>query len=236
MSEQSSLLGQKNYFQKPLGFYTLFWVFMIGCFLGVILEIAWFYITHHYYENRSGLVYGPFNLVYGLGVLGMTACLYWISKKSLILLFAGSCIVGSVFEFLCSWFQETMFGTVSWDYREISWNLGGRIHLSLSLIWGLLGIFWMKVLFPLCHSLLQKLPEILVRPLTVGMIVFMIINIVVSAAAMSRMSERHHGIAPENTIEEWVDSHFPDERMEKIFTNVLFVEGEERIPLQSITK
>lgn len=52
--------------------YELFWIFFIGCFLGVVIESIWCLVTRGYYESRSGLIYGPFNLVYGFGVLLMT--------------------------------------------------------------------------------------------------------------------------------------------------------------------
>ncbi|WP_077534538.1 putative ABC transporter permease [Massiliimalia massiliensis] len=233
MENHTNGIQQKSCFSRRLGFYTLFWIFVIGCFLGVMLEIAWFFINHHYYENRSGLVYGPFNLVYGLGALGMTICLNRVSKRGLWWLFLGGCIVGSAFEFLCSWVQESMFGTVSWDYRAESLNLNGRIHLSLSLIWGILGVVWMKWLCPSLCIQLQRVPDALAKPATWIMLVFMIFNITVSAIAADRMTERHHGIPPENGIEQWVDETFPDTRMEKIFANLMFVEGDKRIPIQN---
>lgn len=223
-------------FSNRLGFYTLFWIFFVGCFLGVILEIVWFFLTHHYYENRSGLVYGPFNLVYGLGALGMTVCLHPLAGKKLGWLFLGGCIVGSVFEFACSWVQEALFGTISWDYRSEAFNLGGRIHLSLSLIWGMLGIVWVKWLCPALCGTLEKLPDGFARPATWALVLFMVFNIAVSAAAAGRMTERYHGEPPGNRVEVWLDEHFPDEKMEEIFPNLLFVEGDQRIPLQKQTE
>ena len=59
-------------FARGLNFYKLFWVFFIGCFLGVVVETLFYLVTEFRFTNRTGLLYGPFNLVYGFGALLMT--------------------------------------------------------------------------------------------------------------------------------------------------------------------
>ena len=56
-------------FAHGLNFYKLFWVFLIGCFLGVIIELIWCAVLYQKFESRAGLIYGPFNPVYGFGAL-----------------------------------------------------------------------------------------------------------------------------------------------------------------------
>jgi|GEM_PF-4663813 len=65
-------------FASGLNFYKLFWIFFVGCFLGVVIETLYCLVTRHHFESRQGLIYGPFNLVYGLGALAMTLGLYWL--------------------------------------------------------------------------------------------------------------------------------------------------------------
>ena len=62
-SERESKSGAS--FAEGLNFYKLFWVFFIGSFLGVVIEVLFCLATQHRLESRTGLVYGPFNLVYG---------------------------------------------------------------------------------------------------------------------------------------------------------------------------
>ena len=41
--------------------------------------------------------------------------------------FLGGFLVGSVVEYGCSWIQEALFGSRSWDYSSMPLNLNGRI-------------------------------------------------------------------------------------------------------------
>ena len=54
---------------NTLKFSKLFWVFVIGCIIGYIMEVTLNLIRTHNFETRQGLIYGPFAPVYGLGML-----------------------------------------------------------------------------------------------------------------------------------------------------------------------
>lgn len=51
----------------------------------------------------------------------------------------------------------------------------------------------------------------------------MAVNMVVSAAALARYSERAHGKPAENVIESILDERFGDERMQRIYPNAIQV-------------
>lgn len=124
--ENHSLNEQPLLISKGLGFYKLFWIFLIGCFVGVIVEMAWCLLIHHKLESRAGLLYGPFNPVYGFGAVFMTLLLTPVSKKRNRLVFLYSMVIGGLFEWLCSYVQETLVGTVSWEYSRLPLNLLDR--------------------------------------------------------------------------------------------------------------
>ena len=47
----------------------IFWVFILGCLIGYIMEVSLnIYLTKNF-ETRQGLIYGPLAPVYGLGTL-----------------------------------------------------------------------------------------------------------------------------------------------------------------------
>ena len=56
--------------------------------------------------------------------------------------------LGGGFEYLCSLFQEKVFGTVSWDYSHQMFNIGGRTSLKYMIIWGVLALIVVKVIYP----------------------------------------------------------------------------------------
>lgn len=211
-------------FAHGLNFYQLFWIFFIGCFLGVVVETIWCLLTRHHYESRTGLIYGPFNLVYGFGALFMTLGLNWLSKKRDAWIFLGGVIIGSTFEYLCSWVQETLFGTVSWQYDKMPFNLNGRINLLYSLFWGALALLWVKGIFPLMCKLISKIPNAIGKPLTWVLLVFMIFDSAISGLAVARMSTRREGVPAATAVEEFLDRHYPDERLRKIYPNMVYVE------------
>ncbi len=132
------------HFAKGLNLYKLLLIFYVGSFAGVVVEMLWCLIRNGYIESRAGLVYGPFNLLYGAGAVALTVCLYRFRNRGSWLSFLGGMVVGSVVEYVCSWGQEMVMGTRSWDYSDMPFNLNGRICLLYSIFWGVLGAMWMK--------------------------------------------------------------------------------------------
>ena len=86
-------------FAQGLNLYKLFWIFAFGCFLGVVIETLWCIFRYHKLESRKGLVWGPFNLVYGFDALAMTLGLYPIRDCRDLLIFAAGSVIGGVFEY-----------------------------------------------------------------------------------------------------------------------------------------
>lgn len=89
-------------------------LFLVGNVLGFVLETLYCYLLTGKYVSRRGVVYGPFNQIYGFGAVLMTLLLKSLAEKSLPALFIGSAVLGGIFEIGCSLFQEKTYGTVSW--------------------------------------------------------------------------------------------------------------------------
>lgn len=211
-----------DHFARGLGIYKLLLILFIGSFAGVVVELMWCLIRNGYLESRSGLVYGPFNLLYGAGAVALTVCLYRFRNRSGWISFLGGMLVGTVVEYLCSWGQEALFGSRSWDYSTMPFNLNGRVCLLYSIFWGVLGVFWIKDLYPRMAQLILKLPNKIGKIFTVAVTVFLIFNGVVSLLAVDRWAERVEGQAPGNSLEELLDERFPNERMESVYANMDF--------------
>lgn len=60
-------------------------------------------------------------------------------------------------EYLCSFFQEIFFGTISWDYSHLFMNLNGRTSLLYCVYWGIIAIFYLKVVYPILQTKLEPL-------------------------------------------------------------------------------
>ncbi len=211
-----------RHFAQGVNLYKLFWVCLIGSFAGVVIEMIWCLVKNGYIESRAGLVYGPFNLLYGFGAAALTLALFRFRNRSSLFSFAGGMIVGSAVEYVCSWGQELVFGSRSWDYSGMPFNINGRICLLYSIFWGFLGVLWIKNLYPRMAKWILKIPNKSGKILTWVLAALLAFNAVVTVLAMARWSARIHGEPAESAFAQFIDRRFPDERMERIFANMDF--------------
>ena len=209
-------------FAKGLNIYKLLLICFVGSFAGVVIEMLWCQITNGYIESRSGLVYGPFNLLYGVGAVVLTVCLYKFRNRGAWISFLGGMVIGSVVEYICSFGQELLFGSRSWDYSNVPLNINGRICLMYSVFWGFLGVLWIKNIYPRMAKWILKIPNRIGKTVTWILVVFFVFNALISCISIYRWSQRIEGIAPANSFFEIIDRRFPNERMEKIYANMKF--------------
>lgn len=211
-----------NHFAQGINLYKILLICFVGSFAGVVVELIWCLLRHGYLESRSGLVYGPFNLLYGAGAVALTLTLYRYRNRGGWISFLGGFIVGSVLEYVCSFGQEMLLGSRSWDYSSAPFNLNGRICLLYSVFWGLLGYLWVKNIYPRMARWILKIPNKIGKIITWILTVFFIINILVTCLAVGRWSQRVNGTEPSDSFFAYIDERFPDERMERIFANMEF--------------
>ena len=214
--------AKQDHFAQGLNLYKILLICAAGSFAGVVVEMLWCILTNGYLESRAGLVYGPFNLLYGAGAVCLTLALYKYRNRGYQWSFLGGFLVGSVLEYVCSWAQEALLGSRSWDYSSLPLNLNGRICFLYSVFWGVLGIFWIKDLYPRMAKYILKIPNRVGRPLTWAFTIFLIFNAVVSCVAVGRWSQRVEGLPPSSGFWEFIDQRFPDDRMERVFANMEF--------------
>ncbi len=213
---------ERDHFARGINLYKIILILFIGSFAGVVVEVLWCLARHGYIESRAGLVYGPFNMLYGVGAAVLSIALYRFRNRGYWLSFLGGFAVGTVVEYACSWLQEMVFGSTSWDYSKLPLNLNGRVCLLYSLFWGVLGVLWIKDIYPRMSKWILKLPNRPGKIITWVVAVFLLVNCVVSSLACLRWSDRVHGIPARNAYEEMMDARFPDERMEKVYANMTF--------------
>ena len=143
-----------------LNFFNLFWVFVICCFLGLIIETIYHFVVvvPGEIQDRAGLLYGPFSPIYGFGAVLMTVALNRFYKANPLIIFLVSAVIGGLFEAAVSWFMQVGFGAVAWDYSgstifglfpdPIALLFGGRTSTLFMCMWGALGFVWIKVCLP----------------------------------------------------------------------------------------
>ena len=198
---------------------TIFLVFIIGSILGYIFEMIVVLFQKGYFESRQGLIYGPFTPVYGIGGIIYYIAFKLIKTKDKRIVFLTSMLLGGITEYLCSVIQEKAFGTISWDYSYLKFNINGRTSLLHCTYWGIAGILYITYIEPFIEKLIQKLDNNWTKIVTVLFSIFMIFNITISCFAADRQSERRKNMDCENKLDVFLDKYYPDEYMDRIFAN-----------------
>ena len=210
--------------ERAFRFSDLLWLFVIGAFLGDMVETVFCRLTAGVWMSRSSLVWGPFSVVWGLALVMATVLLRQEKEKSDRYLFVFGTILGGAYEYLCSAVTELLFGTVFWDYSKFKFNLGGRINLLYCFFWGIAAVVWMRYGYPLVEKLMKKVRSYIRPWMTVLLAVFMAVNMLTSALALARYDARTSGEAPTGSIDRLLDERFDDARMERVYPNAKKVE------------
>lgn len=197
----------------------LFWVFIIGSIAGFIFEVIVVFFQKGHFELRQGLIYGPFIPVYGIGAMCYYIVLSKTKIKNKVRIFLITMILGGITEYLCSFIQEKAFGTISWDYSYLPFNINGRTSLLHCVYWGIGGVLYITYIEPLLNKMIDKTNMKAFDLITIILSIFIIFDISISWMAADRQTERKNNIEPENRLDIFLDKNYPDEYMNRIFNN-----------------
>ena len=209
-----------NVFAAGIGFYKLFWLFLIGAFVGDLIETVFVWGTSGVLMSRSSLLYGPFSVVWGLGAAILTVVLRGLMDKSDRYIFVGGALMGGVYEYMCSVVTEKLFGKVFWDYSKIPFNLNGRINLLYCVFWGTAAVVWVKEVYPRISALIEKIPMKVGKVLTWVLVVLLAVDVALSCMALGRMDQREKGIPATNAVQQFLDEQYPDEYLTQRYQNM----------------
>ena len=204
----------------------IFWVFIIGSLIGYGVETIVAIIQNGHFASRQGLLYGPLIPVYGIGLVIYYLVISKIKDESNFKIFIITMILGGIVEYLFSFFQEKLFGTVSWDYSNLWFNINGRTSLLHCIYWGTGGILFVKYVYPFLEKIISKLDLLALKHVTVILIVLLAFDVGISCIASSRQKERIEGIAASSNLDRFCDEldrfcdeHYPDSVMDYIYSN-----------------
>lgn len=200
----------------------LIWVFMIMSIAGLVGETLQHYVAFNEWESRAGLIWGPFSPIYGLAAVIITVCLEPLQRKNTVLLLVVGGIIGGGLEYFASWAMETYWGVVAWSYLEAPLNFDGRTDVFHMIIWGALGVLWVKIGLPLCQKVFDRinLQGKLYRICTVLLSIYLVLDIAMTIAVLLRADARTHDVPPQNAFEQYCDDIYPNEVLSERFQNM----------------
>ena len=230
---REGLLGRdttgKGYIE--LNFFNLFWVFVVCCILGLVLETIWHFVVVEpgVYQDRAGLLFGPFSPIYGFGAVLMTVFLNRLYDNKAIWIFLASALIGTLFEYATAMFMQTGFGAVSWDYSHVTiFGMpdplaaisNGHVSTMFACMWGILGCIWIKWCLPRLLKLINLIPWTWRYSLTTVCAVLMLVDGVMTLQSLDCWFERISGQKATTPIEQFYAEHFDNEYMQNRFQSM----------------
>ncbi|MBR0403649.1 MAG: putative ABC transporter permease [Eggerthellaceae bacterium] len=208
-----------------LNFFNMFWIFVVACIAGLIGETIWHMTVDDFgvYQDRAGLLYGPFSPIYGVGAVLFAVVLNRFHDKNPIIIFLASAVIGGAFEFFVSWFLEVAFGIVAWDYTGTFLNIGGRTNFMFMCIWGVLGLLWVRYVVPWLLKFINKIPWNWRYVVTGVCTVLMVVDCVLTLAAFDCWYKRSAGTMDyerPTAIEAFCNENYDDEFMANRFQSM----------------
>ena len=216
---RSGMLGRdqsgKGYIS--LDFFNVFWLFLIGCVFGLVIETIYHFILFGEYQDRAGVLWGPFSPIYGFGAVILTACLNRLWRANPVAIFFASAVIGGAFEWFVSWFMEVAFGITAWDYTGQWLSIDGRTSGKYMVFWGLIGVVWVRWILPRLLRLINRIPWKVRYSLTTVCAVLMVVDIVFTLMALDCWYGRMAGLPQDSPITQWFAMHYGDDFMANRF-------------------
>ena len=224
------ILKNKTIFAKGICFDKLFAIFIIGSIIGSFYEeilnlfLVYSKTGNIVWEYRRGVIYGPFNVIYGFGAIVIVSLLADKNHKWYQTIFYGALLGGGI-EYFIGFLQETFTNSISWDYSNKFLNINGRTTIPYMFIWGMFSFLFVKYLYPFISSKIEKIPYNLGKLLTNIFLIFMVFNMIISWSAIIRQNLRNNNIPAITPYGKFLDKHYDDKFMEKYFPNMSFRKG-----------
>ena len=202
--------------EKKIDIYKIIWLFVIGCLLGYILETVFYVVKYGNFVNKQGLIIGPFKPIYGTGMVMVSLLFSKLNLNKKWKIFLVGMILGTIFEYLCRYFLEVIWGLYIWDYSSFNYNINGRIYLPYCLVWGIISVMWYCYLYPLYLSVYDKLKLYKIKIITLIVGIFMLLDVSLTFLIYFRIQHSENNCK----IYQIVDKLFPKEEVKSKFSKV----------------
>ncbi len=131
-----------------------------------IYSILGHFIEGFFYTNSdSGILFGYWTPVYGIGVVSILLIYDFLDKKKdfnklkgLLIFIIGSIFL-SIIEYIGGILIENLFHIVFWDYSSMKYNIGKYTSLEMALVWGICSLVPVYIIRPLIDKLIKKIPK-----------------------------------------------------------------------------
>lgn len=227
-AEEGSLgLDQTGRGYITLNFFNLFWIFVVCSVIGLLAEVVYHMVVVDpgHYEDRAGLLFGPFSPIYGCGAVLMTVFLNRFHRSNPLVIFLVAAVIGGAFEYFTSLFMQYAFGAVAWNYTGMWLSIGGRTCGLFMAIWGLMGLVWIKLLLPFVLHVVNLIPWNWRYAVTSVAAALMLVDAVMSLQALDCWYMRLSDDPVRTPIQQFYAAHFDNAFMADRFQSMTIDPG-----------
>ena len=138
--------------------------FFIYSFIGFIYENIIEFVRGK--KPGSGMLYGPFTPIYGIGALLILVISKFIFNilnlnkvLEVIIIVLSLTIILTVLEWIVGILIEKIFHVTFWNYSNFKFHIGKYVALEVSFIWALGSLLVIYVLQPLINKFIFSIPS-----------------------------------------------------------------------------
>lgn len=164
-----------------------FYIFIIYSVIGWFMEVV-IVSSKKRKVTARGFLIGPWCPIYGFGALFITVLLRKYYEDP-IALFVMSFLIGTILEYVTSYLMEKMFYARWWDYSDHRFQINGRVSLTTSLGFGLLGLILVYVFNPFFLRIIKNIPPLIFNVIIVIVLLFFITDVIVSFRIISNIKK-----------------------------------------------
>ena len=202
-------------------FHNIIWYMILFSILGLLIETIYGYISTGVLESRKGLILGPFCPIYGIGATFFVVLLSEY-KNSKVKLFIMGAIAGTIFEYICSYILQIIYGSMFWDYSYTTYQINGRVSLTYTVFWGILAVLLVKYIKPQIDKIINKIPsKFWDKAITIFLIIDIILTILGISIYMNRAEKKYKNEQINETV---LDKIFNDDVMSFVFPNLRYTD------------
>lgn len=133
--------------------------FLFYSIIGHILE------SFIYTKIDSGILYGYWTPIYGIGALLIIFINFFMCKKFKnklirpIILFISCFFILGLFELISGLILENVFGRVFWNYSDERFSIFKYTSLKMMFIWGISSVLFIYIIHPFMNLIIKKIPK-----------------------------------------------------------------------------
>ena len=188
----------------------IFYIFILYSILGWFMEVVIVSSKKRKITARGFLI-GPWCPIYGFGALFITLLLKKYYNDP-IALFVMSFLMGTILEYVTSYIMEKLFHARWWDYSDHKFQINGRVTLTTSLGFGLLGLILVYILNPFFLRIIQNIPSIIFCIIMIIILVIFLTDVIASYKIISNIK-----ITKDTNIKDFTEQY--NEKVKQILKN-----------------